>query len=184
MRNQPGVEHEKAWPQLRSTLFLRKHFQRDNSSWKEDSLRNYKEIEKGDIFSAERKFSILIQKNIWNTCYNVLAGLYLSEVNPDIESSRPLQVGDTHTLQLPLQETVSSLQPASVFRQKLFVDPLWDTGVKWQQIFGIKLMMLVNLMYNVCFFQCQRRIKMEYFKQEKKKEAGITCKGLSIVYHK
>lgn len=66
------------------------------------------------------------EKNIWNTCCNVFAGLYLSEVSPDIESSGPLQVRDTHTLQLPLQETVSSLQPASVFRQELFADPLWQ----------------------------------------------------------
>lgn len=41
MRNQPGVEQEKAWPQLKTTLCLRKHLHRDNSSSNENSLRYY-----------------------------------------------------------------------------------------------------------------------------------------------
>lgn len=39
MRNQPGVEHEKAWPQLKTTLCLRKPLHIDNSSSNDVSLR-------------------------------------------------------------------------------------------------------------------------------------------------
>lgn len=49
---------------------------------------------------------------------------HLSEVSPDVQCSRPLQIWDAHTLQLSCQITVSSFEPASVLRQKLLVDPL------------------------------------------------------------
>lgn len=39
MRNQPGIEHEKAWPQLNTTLCLRKPLHIDNSSSNDDSVR-------------------------------------------------------------------------------------------------------------------------------------------------
>lgn len=59
MRNQPGVEHEKAWPQLRSTLCLRKHLHRDSSSWKDGALRNYTRMEERNV-KVWKSFLLLV----------------------------------------------------------------------------------------------------------------------------
>lgn len=51
---------------------------------------------------------------------------YLSEVSPHIQCGRPVQVGDAHTLKLSCQVAVRSFQSASVLRQKLLIDPLYN----------------------------------------------------------
>lgn len=81
MRNQPGVAQEKAWPQLSTTLCLRKHFQRDNSASNDDSRRYWRD--KRDASGPQSNRYADKRTERLGTVVTESWSEYLPEVSPD-----------------------------------------------------------------------------------------------------